>query len=145
MLAHLVVCKADRCAFDRYRRPRTEKSFFLKKVSFVRRAIKSFQQVLYVEPGFCRSNEVHLRLGLMFKVNNDWESSLKHLQLSLIDSSPSSFSKVESKLAASVKLNPRRFLPLCRFFFLSQLSSTSLISTKYKENIKLQRTATRIC
>ncbi|KAK6618017.1 hypothetical protein RUM44_002459 [Polyplax serrata] len=60
-------------------------------------AIKSFQQVLYVEPGFSRSNEVHLRLGLMFKVQNDWESSLKHLQLSLIDSSPSSFSKVEIK------------------------------------------------
>ncbi|RZF43322.1 hypothetical protein LSTR_LSTR001583 [Laodelphax striatellus] len=33
----------------------------------------------------------------MFKVNNDWESALKHLQLSLIDTSPSTFSKLEIK------------------------------------------------
>lgn len=62
------------------------------------RSIKAFQQVLYVEPSYTRANEVHLRLGLMFKVNNDWESALKHLQLSLIDTSPSTFSKLESKL-----------------------------------------------
>jgi len=61
------------------------------------RAVKAFQQVLYVDPGFSRANEVHLRLGLMFKVNNDWESALKHLQLSLIDASPSTFSKLESE------------------------------------------------
>ncbi|XP_046672400.1 histone demethylase UTY isoform X2 [Homalodisca vitripennis] len=60
-------------------------------------AIKAFQQVLYVEPSYSRANEVHLRLGLMFKVNNDWESALKHLQLSLIDTSPSTFSKLEIK------------------------------------------------
>jgi histone demethylase len=59
--------------------------------------VKAFQQVLYVDPGFSRANEVHLRLGLMFKVNNDWESALKHLQLSLIDASPSTFSKLESE------------------------------------------------
>lgn len=61
------------------------------------RAVKALQQVLYVEPGFLRANEVHLRLGLMFKVNNDWESALKHLQLALIDASPCTFSKIESK------------------------------------------------
>lgn len=33
----------------------------------------------------------------MFKVNNDWDASLKHLQLALFDSSPSTFSKLESK------------------------------------------------
>ncbi|PNF25614.1 hypothetical protein B7P43_G03832 [Cryptotermes secundus] len=59
------------------------------------KAVKAFQQVLYVDPGFSRANEVHLRLGLMFKVNNDFESALKHLQLSLIDASPSTFSKLE--------------------------------------------------
>jgi histone demethylase len=59
--------------------------------------VKSFQQVLYVEPGFSRANEVHLRLGLIFKVNSDHEASLKHLQLALIDASPSTFSKLESK------------------------------------------------
>jgi hypothetical protein len=60
--------------------------------------VKAFQQVLYVDPGFSRANEVHLRLGLMFKVNNDWDAALKHLQLSHIDASPSTFSKLESEL-----------------------------------------------
>ncbi|XP_065394907.1 lysine-specific demethylase 6A isoform X18 [Macaca fascicularis] len=40
-------------------------------------AIKAFQEVLYVDPSFCRAKEIHLRLGLMFKVNTDYESSLK--------------------------------------------------------------------
>lgn len=59
--------------------------------------MKALQQVLYVEPSFQRANEVHLRLGLMFKVNNDWESALKHLQLALIDASQCTFTKIESK------------------------------------------------
>ncbi|XP_076857474.1 lysine-specific demethylase 6A-like isoform X2 [Brachyhypopomus gauderio] len=42
-----------------------------------RRAIKAFQEVLYIEPSFSRAKEIHLRLGLMFKVNTDFESSLK--------------------------------------------------------------------
>lgn len=41
------------------------------------RAIKAFQEVLYIDPSFSRSKEIHLRLGLMFKVNTDYESSLK--------------------------------------------------------------------
>uniref|UniRef100_A0A4W6G2T4 [histone H3]-trimethyl-L-lysine(27) demethylase n=1 Tax=Lates calcarifer TaxID=8187 RepID=A0A4W6G2T4_LATCA len=40
-------------------------------------AIKAFQEVLYIDPGFTRAKEIHLRLGLMFKVNTDYESSLK--------------------------------------------------------------------
>ena len=63
----------------------------------LRRAIKAFQQVLYIDPGFSRANEVHLRLGLMFKVQSDYESSLKHFQSALVDAGPSSFSKVESE------------------------------------------------
>ncbi|KAH9370233.1 hypothetical protein HPB48_007430 [Haemaphysalis longicornis] len=43
------------------------------------RAIKAFRQVLYIDPGFSRANEIHLRLGLMFKVIADYESSLKVL------------------------------------------------------------------
>lgn len=43
----------------------------------LRRAIKAFQEVLYIDPGFSRAKEIHLRLGLMFKVNTDYESSLK--------------------------------------------------------------------
>uniref|UniRef100_A0A2K6L025 [histone H3]-trimethyl-L-lysine(27) demethylase n=1 Tax=Rhinopithecus bieti TaxID=61621 RepID=A0A2K6L025_RHIBE len=45
-------------------------------------AIKAFQDVLYVDPSFCRAKEIHLRLGLMFKVNTDYKSSLKqHFQI----------------------------------------------------------------
>ncbi|XP_048069391.1 lysine-specific demethylase 6A-like isoform X3 [Ursus arctos] len=58
-------------------------------------AIKAFQEVLYVDPSFCRAKEIHLRLGLMFKVNTDYESSLKHFQLALIDSNPCTLSSVE--------------------------------------------------
>uniref|UniRef100_A0A3Q3VT76 [histone H3]-trimethyl-L-lysine(27) demethylase n=1 Tax=Mola mola TaxID=94237 RepID=A0A3Q3VT76_MOLML len=40
-------------------------------------SIKAFQEVLYIDPSFSRAKEIHLRLGLMFKVNTDYESSLK--------------------------------------------------------------------
>lgn len=58
-------------------------------------AIKAFQEVLYIDPSFSRAKEIHLRLGLMFKVNTDYESSLKHFQLALIDSNHCSSSKAE--------------------------------------------------
>ncbi|KAM3585049.1 uncharacterized protein V6R79_006197 [Siganus canaliculatus] len=64
-------------------------------------AIKAFQEVLYIDPGFSRAKEIHLRLGLMFKVNTDYESSLKHFQLALIDSNPCTLSKAESKFRAA--------------------------------------------
>lgn len=64
---------------------------------FLFRSIKAFHQLLYVSPDFVRANEVHLRLGLMLKVNGDFEQSLKHLQLALLDSSPSTLSKLDSK------------------------------------------------
>lgn len=38
----------------------------------------------------------------MFKLNNDYDASLKHLQLALLDSSPCSFSKLESKFVFPV-------------------------------------------
>ncbi|XP_013379409.1 lysine-specific demethylase 6A [Lingula anatina] len=59
-------------------------------------AIKAFQQVLYTDPGFSRANEIHIRLGLMFKVNSDYETSVKHFRLAQNDSSPSTLSKHES-------------------------------------------------
>ncbi|MXQ95131.1 hypothetical protein E5288_WYG018541 [Bos mutus] len=68
------------------------------------RAIKAFQEVLYVEPSFCRAKEIHLRLGLMFKVNTDYESSLKHFQLALIDSNPCTLSSVERWMHHNVDL-----------------------------------------
>ncbi|XP_030641677.1 lysine-specific demethylase 6A isoform X2 [Chanos chanos] len=58
-------------------------------------AIKAFQEVLYIDPSFSRAKEIHLRLGLMFKVNTDYESSLKHFQLALIDSTPCTLSNAE--------------------------------------------------
>ncbi|KAM9482570.1 lysine-specific demethylase 6A-like isoform 2-T2 [Clarias gariepinus] len=57
--------------------------------------IKVFQEVLYIDPSFIRAKEIHLRLGLMFKVNTDYESSLKHFQLALIDSNHCTLSKAE--------------------------------------------------
>ncbi|XP_017336592.1 lysine (K)-specific demethylase 6A, like isoform X3 [Ictalurus punctatus] len=57
--------------------------------------IKVFQEVLYVDPSFSRAKEIHLRLGLMFKVNTDYDSSLKHFQLALIDSNHCTLSKAE--------------------------------------------------
>ena len=65
---------------------------------FFFRAVKSFQQVLYIDSSFSRANEIHIRLGLMFKVQNDFEASLKHFQLALHDSGPCSFTKLESEL-----------------------------------------------
>uniref|UniRef100_A0A182VTR3 JmjC domain-containing protein n=1 Tax=Anopheles minimus TaxID=112268 RepID=A0A182VTR3_9DIPT len=59
------------------------------------KAIKSFQKLLYVCPDFVRANEVHLRLGLMLKVNGDYEQSLKHLQLALNDSSTCTLAQLE--------------------------------------------------
>ncbi|XP_047456768.1 lysine-specific demethylase 6A isoform X2 [Mugil cephalus] len=58
-------------------------------------AIKAFQEVLYIDPSFSRAKEIHLRLGLMFKVNTVYESSLKHFQLALIDSNLCTLSKAE--------------------------------------------------
>ncbi|KAF7663507.1 hypothetical protein LDENG_00209040 [Lucifuga dentata] len=58
-------------------------------------AIKAFQEVLYIDSSFCRAKEIHLRLGLMHKVNTDYESSLKHFQLALIDSNLCTLSKAE--------------------------------------------------
>ena len=59
------------------------------------RAARSFRQLLYIDPVYCRANEVHLRLGLIFKVTGDLESSLKHFQLTLIDSAACSFTQNE--------------------------------------------------
>ncbi|XP_064800047.1 lysine-specific demethylase 6A-like isoform X5 [Oncorhynchus masou masou] len=60
-----------------------------------RRAIKAFQDGLYIDPSFSRATEIHMRLGLMFKGNTNYESSLKHFQLALIDSNPCTLSKAE--------------------------------------------------
>ncbi|XP_069492596.1 lysine-specific demethylase 6A isoform X2 [Ambystoma mexicanum] len=58
-------------------------------------AIKAFQEVLYIDPSFCQAKEIHLRLGLMFKANTDYESSLKHFKLALVDCNSCTLSKPE--------------------------------------------------
>uniref|UniRef100_A0AAZ3QPT0 [histone H3]-trimethyl-L-lysine(27) demethylase n=1 Tax=Oncorhynchus tshawytscha TaxID=74940 RepID=A0AAZ3QPT0_ONCTS len=58
-------------------------------------AIQAFQDGLYIDPSFSRATEIHMRLGLMFKGNTNYKSSLKHFQLALIDSNPCTLSKAE--------------------------------------------------
>lgn len=60
------------------------------------RSIKFFQKLLYIDPNYQRANEVHLRLGLMYKVFDEWETALKHLKHAYSDVSLSTFSKLES-------------------------------------------------
>uniref|UniRef100_A0A8B9MG95 [histone H3]-trimethyl-L-lysine(27) demethylase n=1 Tax=Accipiter nisus TaxID=211598 RepID=A0A8B9MG95_9AVES len=50
-----------------------------------------------------RAKEIHLRLGLMFKVNTDYESSLKHFQLALIDCNPCTFVSIYFRKYHSAK------------------------------------------
>ena len=64
-------------------------------------ATMAFQQVLYVDPGFQRANEVHLRLGIIAKMKNDFETSLKHFSMAKNDSSQCSFSDMEIRFHIS--------------------------------------------
>lgn len=41
------------------------------------RAIQSFQQILYCEPNFIRASDVHFRIGLIKKNNEDYETATK--------------------------------------------------------------------
>uniref|UniRef100_A0A3B4Y1U2 [histone H3]-trimethyl-L-lysine(27) demethylase n=1 Tax=Seriola lalandi dorsalis TaxID=1841481 RepID=A0A3B4Y1U2_SERLL len=87
-------------------------------------AIKAFQEVLYIDPGFSRAKEIHLRLGLMFKVNTDYESSLKHFQLALIDSNPCTLSKAESKQC------PSFIMCVCKRYRAAKEAYESLLQTE---------------
>lgn len=44
-----------------------------------------------------RANEAHLRLAFMHKVLGNHKSSRKHYQLALVDISPCTFTKLQSK------------------------------------------------
>lgn len=50
------------------------------------RALKAFKQLIYVDPLFSRANEVHIRLGLIFKALKQYDLSLKVNILSHFDS-----------------------------------------------------------
>ncbi|OXA61182.1 lysine-specific demethylase 6A isoform X2 [Folsomia candida] len=53
--------------------------------------------LFYVEPGFIRSNEVHLRLALIRKIQGELPRALKHFNAALRDQSPSSISPSQIK------------------------------------------------
>ncbi len=61
------------------------------------RSIKSFYQALYVDPAFSRANEIHLRLGLIFKQNKNFAAALKHFNCALNDQAECSKSKLQIK------------------------------------------------
>lgn len=48
-----------------------------------------------MDPAFIRTNEVHLRLGFIQKIDGDLLGSLKHFRLALADQSPCSSSPFE--------------------------------------------------
>ena len=59
-------------------------------------ANRAFHDLLYLYPAFDRANEVHIRLGIMAKISNDFEVSLKHLNTALSDvSTECTFSPLE--------------------------------------------------
>ena len=60
-------------------------------------AKRAFQQVLYADSGFSRANEVHIRLGLIAKIENEFDTSLKHFKMAQVDVSPCSFSELEMR------------------------------------------------
>ena len=41
------------------------------------RAVRAFQNLLYVEPGFSRAADVHVRLALVFKTNSEYDLCVK--------------------------------------------------------------------
>lgn len=103
---------------------------------FFSRAVKSFQEVLWVEPGFARACEVHIRLGLMLKVHGDFEAAHKHLTLALIDATtPASFSKLESKQVHYFTFFFFRFWTHFKSSFSSKISNNS----SFREFRKIQK------
>lgn len=62
---------------------------------FYYRSTDLFLKLIYVDPGFSRTNEAHLRLGHMKKVRGDFQDALKHFKLALADQSPCTLSPFE--------------------------------------------------
>lgn len=57
--------------------------------------MRAFQHFIYLNPDHTRCVEANVRLGLMFKISSDYESSLKHFGLALHDTNVCSLSKHE--------------------------------------------------
>ena len=58
-------------------------------------AVKSLQQVLYLDPHYERASDVHARLGLIRKMMRNFPASLRHFRLALRSSRPCAFSHPE--------------------------------------------------
>ncbi|KAF7258052.1 hypothetical protein EG68_04794, partial [Paragonimus skrjabini miyazakii] len=59
------------------------------------RTLKTFQQILYLQPWFPKAKEIHIRLGYIYKIQRNFEKSLKHFRQALNDSTPATFSRIE--------------------------------------------------
>ncbi|KAH8853179.1 Lysine-specific demethylase 6A [Schistosoma japonicum] len=59
------------------------------------KAIKLFQQILYLQPWFPKCKEIHIRLGYIYKVQSNFERSLRHFRQALNDSTPGTFDRIE--------------------------------------------------
>ncbi|KAG5448405.1 Lysine-specific demethylase 6A [Clonorchis sinensis] len=59
------------------------------------KTVRLFQQILYLQPWFPKAKELHIRLGYIYKLQHNFDRSLKHFRQALNDSSPSTFSRIE--------------------------------------------------
>ena len=80
------------------------------------RAARAFQHLLYQDPGFAQAAEVHIRLGVVHKVQGDYPSSLKvRVPLDVLRSyttdSPHPSIKAHSKMLLAMLEVARRPLP----------------------------------
>ena len=58
-------------------------------------AVRTLQQVIYMDPSYQRASDIHVRLGLMRKMMKNYATSLKHFNMALRIPNPCSFSKDE--------------------------------------------------
>lgn len=61
-------------------------------------ATKAFREVIYVEPSFARSHDIHTRLGLIFKSKGRYKLSEKHFNLAINDTRPSKGTSTKQEL-----------------------------------------------
>ncbi|XP_034129722.1 histone demethylase UTY isoform X3 [Drosophila guanche] len=84
-------------------------------------AIKSFQELLYLNPNFTCANDVHLRLGFMLKHCGEYHIALKHLQLALLYTYPSTFSELHGWMYHCVEcLGEKKERESCALTFLQK-------------------------
>uniref|UniRef100_A0A915L3Q1 JmjC domain-containing protein n=1 Tax=Romanomermis culicivorax TaxID=13658 RepID=A0A915L3Q1_ROMCU len=60
--------------------------------------IEIFRDLLYSYPNFDRNRDVDVRLGMCYKMIENWELALKHLNAAYVSSETCTFSKLESNV-----------------------------------------------